>query len=282
MLATSNSGGSKPRSRRPLRGARAGITAGAGLGGLLAGLALLLLGYRAPAQVDPRVPGTPEFASQAEKVYLAARTRFNTETNNPEAAWRFARACFDWADFVPTDAKRAAVAGEGISASLNVLETSSNSVPGHYYLAMNLGQLARTKSLGALKIVGQMEAEFKTVLRLDSGFDFAGPDRGLGMLYLETPGWPVSLGGKSKARQHLQQAVKLSPGYPENHLNLIEAHLKWGDKKAAAAALKALDETLPDARKKLTGDEWAPDWADWEKRREAAQKKAGVAPPPKK
>ena len=70
-----------------------------------------------------------------------------------------------------------------------------------------------------------------------------------------------------------RQALKLSPDYPENQLNLIEAQLKWGDKKAAAAGLKALDEIWPDARKKLTGDEWASSWADWEKRREAAQKR---------
>ena len=88
---------------------------------------------------------------------------FNSETNNPEFTRQFARACFDWADYVTTDAKRAAIASEGIAASLKLLAASSNSVPGHYYLAMNLGQLARTKSLGALKIVGQMEEEFKTV-----------------------------------------------------------------------------------------------------------------------
>ena len=82
----------------------------------------------------------------------------------------------------------------------------------------------------------------------------------------------------------MQQALKLAPGYPDNHLNLIEAQLKWGDKKAAAAGLKALDEIWPDARKKLTGEDWASAWADWEKRREAAEKKAGVpaAPPPTK
>jgi Tetratricopeptide repeat len=285
LIATSNSRGAKPRPERHLRNLRPAFAATGRLGALFAGLVVLLGSFNARAQVDtkdPKPPGAAEFAAQAEKTYDAARTRYSNETNNLELAWRFARACFDWADYATTDAKRAAIAGEGIAACHKLLETSSNSIPGHYYLAMNLGQLARTKSLGALKIVGQMEVEFKTGLRLDSGFDYAGPDRNLGLLYLDTPGWPVSLGGKSKARQHLQQALKLSPGYPDNHLNLIEAQLKWGDKKAAIAGLKALDEIWPEAREKLTGDEWAPDWADWTKRREAAQKKAGAAvtPPP--
>jgi len=34
---------------------------------------------------------------------------------------------------------------------------SENFAAAHYYLAMNLGQLARTKSVGALKLVKQME-----------------------------------------------------------------------------------------------------------------------------
>jgi tetratricopeptide (TPR) repeat protein len=232
----------------------------------------------AQAQVDPKPPGDAQFASQAEREYNVAKTRFNTDTNDPEARWQFARACFDWADYATNDARRAAIAEEGIAASRNSLKNSTNSVPGHYYLALNLGQLARTKSLGALKIVGQMEDEFKTVLGLDPNYDFAGADRGLGLLYLHTPGWPVSLGSKTKARLHLQKALRLSPDFPENHLNLIEANLKWGDKKAAAAGLKALADIWPDVRRKLAGEAWIPDWADWEKRREAAGKKVGLKP----
>jgi tetratricopeptide (TPR) repeat protein len=225
------------------------------------------------AQTDPRGPGNAEFARQAEKAYEDARARFNADTTNLEAAWQFGRACFNWADYVSTDDKRAEIAEEGISACRDLLKVATNSVPGHYYLAMNLGQLARTKSLGALKLVTQMESEFDLILDLDPRFDFAGSDRNLGLLYLDAPGWPISLGNKSKARLHLQKALKLAPDYPENHLNLIEAELEWGDRKEAVSGLKALDELWPEARKKLAGDDMASDWADWESRREAAQKK---------
>ncbi len=76
-----------------------------------------------------------------------------------------------------------------------------NSAPAHYYLAMNLGQLARTEFLGALKLVREMEREFKTAAELDAQFDFAGPERSLGLLYRDAPGWPVSIGSKRKARE---------------------------------------------------------------------------------
>lgn len=47
------------------------------------------------------------------------------------------------------------------------------SAAGHYYLGMNLGQLARTKLLGALKLVDEMEREFKAAVALDERFDHA-------------------------------------------------------------------------------------------------------------
>ena len=139
-------------------------------------------------------------------------------------------------------------------------------VSGHYYLAMNLGQLAQTKSLGALKLVSEMETEFQTARAQDEKYDFAGPDRSLGLLYLEAPGWPTSIGSRSKARHHLQRAVLLSPEYPENRLNLLEAYLKWGDKSAAGREFRILKELLPRAKKEFTGENWESSWADWDKR----------------
>ena len=65
---------------------------------------------------------------------------------------------------------------------------------------MNLGQLARTELLGALKLVKEMEREFKTAADLDKQFDYAGPERCLGLLYRDAPGWPASIGSRRKAR----------------------------------------------------------------------------------
>jgi tetratricopeptide (TPR) repeat protein len=240
---------------------------------------LCLISPNAPAQTDPRAPGNANFADRAEKTYKDARRQYLAATNDTELAWRFGRACFDWADEVTTSEKRAEIANEGIAACRAILKNNSKSAPGHYYLAMDLGQLARTKTLGALKLVTEMESEFNRVVELDSHFDFAGPDRNLGLLYGDAPGWPVSVGDKSKAREHFEKALKLAPDYPENHLNLIESELAWGDKKSAASQLAALDELWPEAQKKFTGDAWASSWPDWEKRRNDAKKK--LAPPVK-
>lgn len=230
----------------------------------------------------PQAPTQADFAQRAEKAYQSAKTRFQTQSNNAEAAWQFGVTCYDWADFATTGRQREAIAQEGIAACRMVVAQEPRSAPGHYYLGMNLAQLAQTKSLGALKIVDQMEGEFTTTLGLDASFDYGGADRNLGLLYRDAPGWPLSLGSRAKARQHLQQALKLAPDYPENALNLIEAELQWADRASAARDLKALDELWPKAREKFAGEHWESSWVDWDKRREIARKKiaepAGIRP----
>ena len=214
------------------------------------------------------------FAQRAEKHFQEARKKFQASTNDLGAAWQFGRACFDWADFAKNDHQRESIAGEGIAACRRVIAEDPKSVPGHYYLAMNLGQLAQTKTLGALTIVDEMEREFKTVRDLDAKFDCAGPDRNLGLLYFEAPGWPASIGSKARARQHLQRAVQLAPRYPENHLCILEAYLKWGDKNNLVRELKITEELLPQARKEFTGEAWAQSWVDWDKRWKRIREKA--------
>ncbi|MDB6026552.1 MAG: hypothetical protein JWM68_2775 [Verrucomicrobiales bacterium] len=209
---------------------------------------------------------TASFAELAEKRYLAAGLRLQTEPKNVEAEWQFARACFDWAEFAANDDQREQIANEGIAAARQLVEQKPRLAQGHYYLAMNLGQLARTKTFGALRLVSEMEKEFKMVVDLDPKFDFAGADRNLGMLYHEAPGWPTSIGSSKKARQHLEHARELAPEFPENHLYLLEAYLKWGDKKAAQKEFESIQKLWPEMKKKLADEQWQRDWLDWEKR----------------
>src|SRR6185369_16884080 len=163
------------------------------------------------------------------------------------------------AEYATNATERVIIADQGIAACRRLLARNSNSGPGHYYLAMNLGQVACTKSLGALKLVDEMEREFKAARQLDEHLDFAGPDRNLGMLYYKAPAF-ASVGSRSKARLHLQRAVEVSPDYPGNRLNLIDAYLKWADNNGATRELKALEKLWPKARTNLTGEAWAESW----------------------
>lgn len=217
--------------------------------------------------------------ARAERAYQAAAAAFEQSPTNVTYAWQLGRACFDRAELARDPAERAALAQRGIAACRAALARETNVAAVPYYLGMNLGQLARTRSLGALPLVREMETLFLRARQLDPHFDEAGPDRNLGLLYLEAPGWPVSVGHRGKARQHLERALELAPHYPENHLNLLEARLRWGDRDLAPA-VRRLAERLPAARARYAGEAWLWTWADWERRWGAVQEKVAASETP--
>jgi len=235
----------------------------------------LLLGVWLAAFTAAGAEGTNSFAAQTEAEFHRAQKQYQSNTNDVTAAWEFARACFDFADFAANDAGRAAIARQGIAACREAIMRASNSAPAHYYLGENLGQLARGETLGALRLVRQMEREFKTAARLDGGFDYAGPERSLGLLYRDAPGWPTSIGSRRKALDWLKHAEELAPAYPENHLNLLESYLQWHEPDPSKQELQELDALWPAARTNLAGPEWDRSWADWSARRDQAREHLG-------
>lgn len=229
--------------------------------------------FDAGAADAPRVTAvTP----RPQRVYDEARARCRKETNSVEAAWQLGRATFGLAEVAVDDAGRAALANEGIGACRRAITLDPASAAAHYYLGLNYGQLAQTKLLGALKLVEQMEAEWKITVRIDPKYDYAGGYRTLGILYRDAPGWPTSIGSRAKSRQQLLKAQELQPDYPGNRLTLYESYAKWGEKKLVQDHVAATEEFLNKARARLFGEEWALDWEDWNKRWESIKVKCSV------
>jgi tetratricopeptide (TPR) repeat protein len=230
------------------------------------------LGFPMPSEGAERYGESQDWVRYVEKDYRSARLRLEEEWTVQNAV-DFIRAAFDRAEIAVRSEERAAVAQEGIHASRQLLAEAPKLAAAHYYYGMNVAQLARTRRIGALKLVGDMEQAFETARELDETFDYAGPDRNLGLLYLEAPGWPLSIGNRSKARKHLERAVALAPEYPENRLNLLEAYLKWGHRAQAKREASELERRWAEARKKFAGPHWAGAWADWEERWDAIMEK---------
>ncbi len=240
---------------------------------LAAGIFLLAAGALLAGEDPAKIS-----AAFAEKEFARAQSLFKSAPDNPTNAWQFARAAFDYAEFSTINIQRAALANQGITACRPLVVLQPDLAAGHYYLAMNLGQLARTEYLGALALVKEMELEFKTAGGLDPQFDHAGPKRNLGLLYRDAPGWPVSIGNPSKSLSLLRQAVKLAPDFPENYLHLIEAYLKWNQPSDAKNELHTLDIIWPAAQTDLSGDKWAQSWENWSTRRDTARKQLATIP----
>ena len=230
---------------------------------------LLVLVFQAGAQVA----GNPLFTGRAEKELLRAQKFFQADTNDFAAARQLARASFELADLTTNHPRQAEIARMGIEVCRQWLGRVSNSAPGHYYLALNLGELASAEapSLAAYRLVYEVEREFQTAAALDVQWDFAGPARCLGLLYRDAPGWPISIGSKRKSREWLDRAAALAPEFPENLLNLAETHLQWRQMEETGKALARLAVLWPVAQTNLTGESREKDWCDWNFRRQAVQ-----------
>jgi hypothetical protein len=206
------------------------------------------------------------YRERAAQAYREAREQYHGGTNDVESAWRFGRATFDLAEAAHNRTEREVLAEEGILACRIAIAQEPELAPAHYYLALNLGQLARVRLLKGLRLVSEMERVFRRARELDPRFDHGGPDRGLGLLYRQAPGWPISVGDKVKGRRHLEQAVKRSPEYPGNRISLIEA--LWEDKQRRAflREVRTFKEMLPDVRERFSGKAWEWSWHEWEQR----------------
>jgi len=216
----------------------------------------------------------------ALKAFQEAKDRYGREPQSFEAAWQFGRACFDLAENAPSKGERARLAELGIEACKRAVATNDHSAEAYYYLGMNLGQLARTKGIGALKIVGQLKSAFMRARELDERLEYAGPDRNLGLLFRDAPTWTI--GDRHEAQAHLVKAVALAPEYPDNPLELIEGYFKWGDRISAEAELEALEKLWPKLHEQFSGPKWETQWKEWQSRFEGFQKKIEKARKQKK
>ncbi len=221
-------------------------------------------------------PADPlQFRTHAEQSLAAAQKLYAAEPTNSVAAWQVGRASFELVTVLGEPKEMEKIINEGIAASRVSVALEPTAAAGHYYLAITVGKLADLKrNLAAYGMVKEVEREFHKARELDEQFCYAGPDRSLGLLYLEAPGWPLSVGSRSKARKHLERAAELAPDFPENRLTLAEAYLKWHDKKPLARELGALETLWPVAHTNLAGADWAAAWSDWQPRFDRLREKA--------
>lgn len=213
------------------------------------------------------------FAARAERTFNDAQLLASKERTNVIVLVRMARAAFDWAEFARKADERANIANAGINSARTAIQREPTNAAAHYWLGMNLAQLARTKSLGALRIVREMESEFQRANQLDEHIDYAGAHRSLGFLYRDAPGWPTSIGSKKKAREHFERAVELHPEFPDNQLGLLETFDEWGERQNFDQQIRITERVLVEAKSKFTGPEWEPGWVDWNKRLAEMQRK---------
>jgi tetratricopeptide (TPR) repeat protein len=197
-----------------------------------------------------------------EKALDALKESLKIAPHNSQALWRAARATFWMAERAGAEKnkkKQLALADQGIDYAKRAIFVDTASKGGHYYLALNYGMHADAAPSQGLAMVQPMLKELKIVDKMGGSYDYSGPDRVMGQIYLNAPPWPTSVGDLDTAIEHLEEAADETPEYPENHLALAEAYLKA---RKHGETRKHLQRVL-DAQPK---PDWAAELPGWQKR----------------
>jgi tetratricopeptide (TPR) repeat protein len=188
----------------------------------------------------------------AHQLELAARALRDDYVAQCDAAQALA---FVSENDVNTNVRRDA-AKNGVVLARRASELKPDGVEGHYWYAIDVGLLADADRLYGLKAVGEMKEALERAIELDERYDYAGPLRVLGILYLRTPPPPVSIGSPRKGLKLLQRAVELFPDYPENYLYLGEALRDVGRVGEARVALRKVLNASPWPDRQFESGQW--------------------------
>ncbi|MBM3891590.1 MAG: tetratricopeptide repeat protein [Verrucomicrobia bacterium] len=224
---------------------------------------------------DAEVAQAQKLVEESDKLWQARAAPANVEKaldtlkeslkiapHNSQALWRAARACFSLAERAGADKdkkKQLELADQGIDYAKRATFVDTASTGGHYYLALNYGMHADAVPSQGLAMVKPMLKELKIVDDLDSSYDYGGPDRVMGQIYLHAPPWPTSVGDIDEAIDHLEDAADDHPQYPENQLALGEAYLKARKHNDARKHLQRVLDAQPKP-------DWAAELPGWQKR----------------
>ncbi len=109
------------------------------------------------------------------------------------------------------------------------------------------GRLGEERGFWAsLGVITPFQKDMTLAMRIDPTVDFGGPHRALGKLYYELP---FFLGGDmEKSIEHLLTAIKLGPGYWENHFYLAQSYMSEARYRDAKKELERARELAKTAR----------------------------------
>ncbi|MBC8288041.1 MAG: tetratricopeptide repeat protein [Nitrospinae bacterium] len=173
----------------------------------------------------------------AELEHIAGKVRkyLEQEPDNLEWQWRLARSHY-------SIAKRSEDTHHYdlcIEHSSRALKIKPDSAIGYFFRALCRGKKGEMQGIwSSLGIIEPFEEDMKKALDLDPSIQNGGPNRALGILYLELP---FFLGGSTdRAIFHLKEAVRLSPNHAENHLGLAQAYYAKNNFASARKSLSTL------------------------------------------
>ncbi len=122
-----------------------------------------------------------------------------------------------------------------------LIEITPDSPEGYYLSGIYLGQIGKKRGiLNSLRSIKPMRDLLEKSIQLEP--DFSPAYDVLAHLYLEAPGWPISIGSVKKALEHRVKSVKLEPENLKYQWELYNNYLKVNKQNEAAEVLYIIIE----------------------------------------
>ena len=186
-----------------------------------------------------------------EQVLRLSHHIYGSTPGDRRAALALTRSAYLVADVASSDEKQVAAARIGVAAA-QAAGALVDSPEASYYFALNLGLVMRQQGLAALAKLDDLKQALDQC-QSQTGLDYGGPQRVLGMLYLKAPPWPQGMGDIDAALELLQTAVQAYPRFPQNHIFYAEALFSEG-------MLEEAKHQLISAAGDLNPEKWGPDY----------------------
>lgn len=181
------------------------------------------------------------------------------------AYWRMARAEYWIGDHTAGKTAKKRVFEMGIYHARKAVQLSPDRPEGHFWLGVCYGVYGEAKGvLKSLALVKPIKECMRRTEEIEPGHDMGGPDRVLGRVYYELPGFAG--GSKKKSLEHLLKSLEHGPNVGLTYVYLADTYAALDEIDKAREALEfvlSMDphpDLLPEmaeeremARKRLDG-----------------------------
>ena len=162
-----------------------------------------------------------------------------------EAYWKMARAEYWIGDHTLDKNEKKRIFEQGIYHARKAIVLAPEKPDGHFWLGVNYGVYGQAKGvLKSLSLVKPIKEEMNKVIQIDPSYEFGGPDRVLGRVYYELPGFAG--GSKKKSLEHLLKSKELGPQVGLTRIYLADTYLATDEVKKAREELEFVINMEPD------------------------------------
>ena len=183
----------------------------------------------------PQTPAESIAAYNKEKRVLLKQVEENPGKEGPHI--KLARIYFKLGGLSQSEAAKENNFNHCMTHSTRAVEINHESALGYFFRGICRGKRGKVQGIfKSFDTLTPFKNDMETALKLDPKVSHGGPNRALGKMYNQLP---FFMGGSNeKAIYHLKEAVKIAPGYWENHLFLGQVYYDNSDYNQAMDALR--------------------------------------------